>query len=103
MSQRLPTVVAMTTHRRLVFTSESVTSGHPDKLADQISDAVLDAALEQDPHSRMGCETLVTTGLVVVVASEMTTAGYIDIPQVVRDTITAVGYDSAEQCFDGNT
>ena len=102
MSQGLPTVVAMTTHRRLVFTSESVTSGHPDKLADQISDAVLDAALEQDPHSRMGCETLVTTGLVVV-ASEMTTAGYIDIPQVVRDTIIAVGYDSAEQCFDGNT
>ena len=94
--------VAMATHRRFVFTSESVTSGHPDKLADQISDAVLDAALEQDPHSRMGCETLVTTGLVVV-ASEMTTSAYIDIPQVVRDTIIAVGYDRAEVCFDGNT
>ena len=92
----------MTTQRRTLFTSESVTSGHPDKLADQISDTILDAALQQDPHSRMGCETLVTTGLVVV-ASEMTTSGYIDIPGVVRNTITGVGYDSAEMCFDGNT
>ena len=92
----------MAAHRRFLFTSESVTSGHPDKLADQISDAVLDAALQQDPHSRMGCETLVTTGLVVV-ASEITTSGYIDIPQVVRDTIIGVGYDRAEQCFDRNT
>ena len=74
------------------FTSESVTEGHPDKMADQISDSILDALLEQDPMSRVACETLVTTGLAMV-AGEITTKAYVDIPSVVRETINGIGYD----------
>jgi S-adenosylmethionine synthetase len=84
------------------FTSESVTEGHPDKMADQISDAILDAMLEQDPSSRVACETLVTTGLAFV-AGEITTSAYVDIPAVVRRTITRIGYDKESYGFDGNT
>ena len=87
---------------RYRFTSESVTGGHPDKIADQISDGVLDALLEVDIGSRVACETLVTTGLVVV-AGEISTEGYIDIPRVVRDAIIAIGYDREDYGFDGNT
>jgi S-adenosylmethionine synthetase len=83
-----------------LFTSESVTEGHPDKIADQISDSVLDAMLRQDAHSRVAVETLLTTGLVVV-AGEVTTTGYVDIKQVVRDRILQIGYDSSEKGFDG--
>jgi S-adenosylmethionine synthetase len=90
------------TSGRYRFTSESVTGGHPDKIADQISDGVLDALLEVDIGSRVACETLVTTGLVVV-AGEISTDGYIDIPRVVRDTITGIGYDREDYGFDGNT
>ena len=82
-----------------LFTSESVTEGHPDKIADQISDSVLDAMLEQDPHSRVAVETLLTTGLVVV-AGEVTTTGYVDIKKVVRDRILEIGYDSSLKGFD---
>jgi len=82
-----------------LFTSESVTEGHPDKMADQISDAVLDALLEQDPTSRVACETLITTGLVIV-AGEVTTKGYVDIPSVVRSTIDRIGYTRAKFGFD---
>ncbi|MFM8267789.1 MAG: methionine adenosyltransferase [Ilumatobacteraceae bacterium] len=84
------------------FTSESVTEGHPDKMADQISDAVLDAILEQDPHGRVACETLLTTGLCVV-AGEITTSGYVDIPKLAREVIKDIGYDNASYGFDGNT
>lgn len=84
------------------FTSESVTEGHPDKMADQISDAILDALLEQDERSRVACETLVTTGLAIV-AGEITTSAYVDIPAVVRRTITRIGYDKESYGFDGNT
>ncbi len=83
-----------------LFTSESVTEGHPDKIADQISDSVLDEMLRQDPHSRVAVETLLTTGLVVV-AGEVTTTGYVDVKQVVRDRILEIGYDSSEKGFDG--
>ncbi|MCA1675923.1 MAG: S-adenosylmethionine synthetase N-terminal domain-containing protein, partial [Actinobacteria bacterium] len=75
-----------------LFTSESVTEGHPDKMADQISDAVLDAALAEDPLSRVACETLLTTGLVVV-AGEITTNATIDFTRIVRDTVNGIGYD----------
>ena len=85
-----------------LFTSESVTEGHPDKIADQISDAVLDGILAQDPTGRVACETLLTTGLVVV-AGEITTSCYVDIPRVVRDTIKDVGYTRAKFGFDGET
>ncbi|MDP9297129.1 MAG: methionine adenosyltransferase [Actinomycetota bacterium] len=85
-----------------LFTSESVTEGHPDKLADQISDAILDAMLTEDPNSRVACETLVTTGLVFV-SGEITTAGYVDIPSVVRRTITEIGYTDAKFGLDGET
>jgi len=85
-----------------LFTSESVTEGHPDKIADQISDSVLDAMLEQDPHSRVAVETLLTTGLVVV-AGEVTTSGYVDIKAKVRQRILAIGYDSSEKGFDGHS
>ena len=84
------------------FTSESVTEGHPDKMSDQISDAVLDAIFEQDPESRVACETMCTTGLVVV-AGEITTKAYVDIPRVVRDTVRSIGYDRESYGFDGNT
>lgn len=85
-----------------LFSSESVTEGHPDKLADQISDAILDAILEIDPVGRVACETLVTTGIVVV-AGEVTTSGYVDIPAVVRRTITEIGYTNANFGIDGST
>jgi S-adenosylmethionine synthetase len=85
-----------------LFTSESVTEGHPDKIADQISDAVLDGILAQDPTGRVACETLLTTGLVVV-AGEITTSCYVDIPRVVRETIKDVGYTRAKFGFDGET
>jgi S-adenosylmethionine synthetase len=85
-----------------LFTSESVTEGHPDKIADQISDSVLDAILSQDPTGRVACETLLTTGLVVV-AGEITTSCYVDIPRIVRDTIKNVGYTRAKFGFDFET
>ncbi|MCX4315524.1 MAG: methionine adenosyltransferase [Lachnospiraceae bacterium] len=85
-----------------LFTSESVTEGHPDKICDQISDAVLDALLEQDPMSRVACETAITTGLVLVMG-EVTTTGYVDIQKIVRDTIREIGYDASEKGFDANT
>jgi S-adenosylmethionine synthetase len=85
-----------------LFTSESVTEGHPDKIADQISDAVLDSILAQDPRGRVACETLLTTGLVVV-AGEITTNCYVDIPQLVRKTISDIGYVKAEYGFDCHT
>jgi S-adenosylmethionine synthetase len=84
------------------FTSESVTEGHPDKMADQISDAILDAILEEDPRGRVACETLLTTGLVVV-AGEISTNAYVDIARLVRKTICEIGYDREELCFDGNS
>ena len=87
---------------KFLFTSESVTEGHPDKICDQISDAVLDALLEQDPMSRVACETAITTGLVLVMG-EVTTKGYVDIQKVVRDTIREIGYDHSEYGFDANT
>jgi S-adenosylmethionine synthetase len=87
---------------RWTFTSESVTEGHPDKMADQISDSVLDALLVEDPMSRVACETLLTTGLVVV-AGEITTKGYVDIPTLVRDVVTDIGYTSSQMGFDGRT
>jgi len=85
-----------------LFTSESVTEGHPDKIADQVSDAVLDAILTQDPTGRVACETLLTTGLVVV-AGEITTSCYVDIPKVARETIREVGYTRAKYGFDSET
>src|SRR2546430_4200821 len=88
--------------RTFLFTSESVTEGHPDKIADQISDSVLDAALTNDPDSRVACETLITTGLVVV-AGEMTTDTYIDIRQLVRKTVKNIGYTRAKYGFDAET
>jgi S-adenosylmethionine synthetase len=84
------------------FTSESVTEGHPDKMADQISDSVLDAILSEDPNGRVACETLLTTGLCVV-AGEITTDAYVDIPKLARETIKSIGYDNALYGFDGNT
>src|ERR1700720_1024393 len=87
---------------RHLFTSESVTEGHPDKIADQISDAILDAILAQDPMSRVACETLVTTGLAIV-AGEITTSAYVDFQDVVRSTITEVGYNRGKFGFDGET
>ncbi|MGH2690836.1 MAG: methionine adenosyltransferase, partial [Actinomycetota bacterium] len=88
--------------RRYLFTSESVTEGHPDKLADRISDAVLDAIMAEDPYGRVACETLVTTGLVMV-AGEITTGTYVDIPTLVRTTVKEVGYTRAKFGFDGET
>lgn len=85
-----------------LFTSESVTEGHPDKICDQISDAVLDAIFEQDPMARVACETLVTTGLVLV-AGEITTSCYVDIPKLVRNTVREIGYDRAKYGFDCDT
>jgi len=87
---------------RWTFTSESVTEGHPDKMADQISDTVLDAILAEDPHGRVACETLLTTGLCVV-AGEITTSAYVDIPKLARQTICEIGYDNALYGFDGKT
>ena len=87
---------------RYFFTSESVTEGHPDKVADQISDAILDTLIEQDPGSRVACETLVTTGMAVI-AGEISTKGYADLPKVVRETIKEIGYNSSEMGFDWQT
>jgi len=85
-----------------LFTSESVTEGHPDKICDQISDAILDAMLAEDPSSRVAVETMVTTGIVHV-AGEVTTTGYVDIPRIVRDTVLRIGYDSSTKGFDGES
>lgn len=85
-----------------VFTSESVTEGHPDKMADQISDAVLDAMLEKDPHSRVACETMITTGLVVL-AGEVTTSAQVDFQNIVRNKIKEIGYDHSDKGFDADT
>jgi len=87
---------------KYLFTSESVTEGHPDKIADQISDAVLDAVLKDDPMGRVACETLVTTGLVVI-AGEITTRAYVDFPELARDVIRDVGYTRAKYGFDADT
>jgi S-adenosylmethionine synthetase len=87
---------------KFLFTSESVTEGHPDKIADQISDAILDACLEQDPFSRVACETLTCTGLVVI-AGEITTQAYVDFQSLVRGTVASIGYDNALYGFDSNT
>ena len=85
-----------------LFTSESVTEGHPDKICDQISDAILDALLEQDPYSRVACETFCTTGIVNVMG-EITTNAYVDIPGIVRKTVRDIGYDRAKYGFDADT
>lgn len=87
---------------KLLFTSESVTEGHPDKVCDAISDAILDALMEQDPNSRVACETATCTGFVLV-TGEITTKAYVDIPQIVRDTVKEIGYNKSEYGFDGNT
>ncbi|HUC77876.1 MAG TPA: methionine adenosyltransferase [Vicinamibacterales bacterium] len=92
----------MSRNGRHLFTSESVTEGHPDKIADQISDSILDAILAQDPVSRVACETLVTTGLAIV-AGEITTSAYVDFQEVVRDTIKEVGYNRGKYGFDAET
>ena len=92
----------MSKNGRHLFTSESVTEGHPDKIADQISDAVLDTLLEQDPLSRVACETMVTTGLAFI-AGEITTKAYADLPGIVRETIKGVGYTRAKYGFDYET
>ncbi len=92
----------MAPRERFLFTSESVTEGHPDKIADQISDAILDACLEEDPYSRVACETLTATGLVVI-AGEITTKTYVDFQNVVRGVVQSIGYDNALYGFDSNT
>ena len=88
--------------RHYLFTSESVTEGHPDKICDQISDAVLDALLEQDPMSRVACETTVSTGLIHVMG-EITTTGYVDIAKIAREVVREIGYDRAKYGFDCDT
>ena len=85
-----------------LFTSESVTEGHPDKVCDQISDAILDAIFEQDPYGRVACETTTTTGYAMVMG-EISTSSYVDIPKIVRQVILDIGYDRSEYGFDGNT
>src|SRR5271167_2639653 len=94
--------VVLAKRDRFLFTSESVTEGHPDKIADQISDAILDACLAQDPYSRVACETLTCTGLVVI-AGEITTKAYVDFQTLVRETVSAIGYNDAQFGFDSNT
>ena len=86
---------------RKLFTSESVTEGHPDKIADQISDAVLDVILAKDPNGRVACETVVSTGLIHIVG-EISTTCSVDIPQIARDTVLGIGYDRAEYGLDGS-
>jgi S-adenosylmethionine synthetase len=90
------------TSKQSFFTSESVTEGHPDKMCDQISDAVLDAMLAQDPRSRVACETATTTGLIVVMG-EVTTNAYVEIQDVVRDTVSKIGYTDGAFGFDART
>ncbi|MBR5601712.1 MAG: methionine adenosyltransferase, partial [Clostridia bacterium] len=85
--------------KKVLFTSESVTEGHPDKICDKISDAVLDSMLAADPMARVACETFVTTGLVCVMG-EITTSAYVDIPHIVRETVREIGYDRAKYGFD---
>src|SRR5690554_1946716 len=85
-----------------IFTSESVSEGHPDKVADQISDAVLDAIIARDPHARVAVETMVKTGMAII-AGEVTTSCYVDLEDIVRDVITGIGYNSSEVGFDGET
>ena len=87
---------------KILFTSESVTEGHPDKVCDSISDAILDAMMAQDPMSRVACETATTTGLVLVMG-EITTKANVDIQKIVRDTIREIGYDNADYGFDADT
>jgi S-adenosylmethionine synthetase len=101
-AEEAPYIIRRVMGRRYLFTSESVTEGHPDKLADQISDAVLDSVLTDDPEGRVACETLVTTG-VVLVAGEISTKIYVDVPRVVRETITGIGYTDAKSGIDGAT
>ena len=86
---------------RRLFTSESVTEGHPDKICDQISDAILDAIIAEDPHARVACETTVTTGLVLV-SGEITTSTYVDIQQIVRNTVADIGYTRGKYGFDAD-
>src|SRR5947208_8450878 len=92
----------LATRDKFLFTSESVTEGHPDKIADQISDSILDACLTDDPMSRVACETLTATGLVVI-AGEITTKAYVDFQTLVRGVISSIGYDNALYGFDANT
>src|ERR1700759_3804318 len=92
----------LASREKFLFTSESVTEGHPDKIADQISDAILDACLAQDPMSRVACETLTCTGLVVV-AGEITTKAVVDFQGIARKTVEGIGYDDARKGFDSNT
>src|SRR5213078_628127 len=99
---RVGTLGRMSAPRSFLFTSESVTEGHPDKIADQISDSVLDAVLRDDPMGRVACETLITTGLVVV-AGEITTDCYVDVRSLVRDRISDIGYTSSDLGFDAST
>ena len=87
---------------KILFTSESVTEGHPDKICDQISDSILDALLEQDPMSRVACETAITTGLVLVMG-EITTSAKVDFQTIIRDTIKEIGYDDSAKGFDCST
>ncbi|MBQ1367330.1 MAG: methionine adenosyltransferase, partial [Firmicutes bacterium] len=87
---------------RFLFTSESVTEGHPDKICDQISDAILDALLKEDPQSRVACETTATTGMVTVMG-EITTSAYADIPRIVRGVVNEIGYTRSDYGFDGDT
>jgi S-adenosylmethionine synthetase len=93
--------MAQSDSHEFLFTSESVTEGHPDKIADAVSDAVLDAALSNDPYSRVACETLITTGMVVL-AGEITTPQTLDYTQIVRDTVNRIGYDNGDYGFDGH-
>src|SRR2546425_11891467 len=94
--------LTVSSRNRYLFTSESVTEGHPDKIADQISDAILDACLAEDPVSRVACETLTATGLVVI-AGEITTKAYVDFQSIVRGTVSSIGYNNALYGFDSNT